>query len=84
MKTKNKEILKTINFLLDNNEQVFCGNQNYEVVRESNGKLLTVCSSNGFTCGLQNSELKDCGTSKWTIREHNLINFKMIHYSAFN
>lgn len=84
MNLSNKEILKTINFLLDNNETVFWSNQNYEVKRESNGKLIVVCTSNGFTSGLQNAELKECGTDKWTIREYNLKNFNCIHYTMFN
>ena len=74
----NQEILKTINFLLDNNEDVYWSNSNYNVIREKNGTLLVVCNKNGFTMGLQNSELKDCGTHKWAIRENNLINFKLI------
>jgi|TARA_R100000781_G_scaffold13581_2_gene11685 hypothetical protein len=84
MNSSNKEILKTINFLLDNNETVFWSNQNYEVKRETNGKLIVVCTSNGFTVGLQNCEIKDCGTDKWTIREYNLKNFNCIHYTMFN
>ena len=77
-KMTNQEILKTINFLLDNNEDVYWSNSNYNVIREKNGNLLVVCNKNGFTMGLQNSELKDCGTHKWAIRENNLINFKLI------
>ena len=57
---KNSDILKTINFLLNNN------------------KLIVICTENGFTMGLQNSELKDCGTHKWAIRENDLSNFKLI------
>tara|TARA_R110001583_G_scaffold41335_2_gene131609 strand:+ start:16407 stop:16640 length:234 start_codon:yes stop_codon:yes gene_type:complete len=74
----NQQIIKTINFLLDNKENVYWKSSLYDIVRESDGKLLVVCNSNGFTMGLQNSELKNCGTHKWAIRENNLLNFKLI------
>ena len=74
----NQEILKTIHFLLDNNENVYWKSSLYDVVREDNGNLLVVCNANGFTMGLHNSELKDCGTHKWAIRENDLYNFKLI------
>ena len=75
---KNSEILKTINFLLDNNENVYWKNSLYDVVRGTDGTLLVVCNENGYTTGLQNSDLKDCVTHKWAIRENNLFNFKLI------
>jgi len=78
-KTKNIEILKTINFLLNINEDVYWSNTNYNIVRESNGNLLVVCKLNGYTTGLQNSDLSECGTHKWTIRENDLYNFKHIN-----
>mgnify|MGYP003667141314 CR=1 FL=1 len=74
----NSEILKTINFLLDNNENVYWKSSLYDVVRDTDGTLLVVCNENGFTSGLGNCDLKDCGTHKWAIRENNLVNFKLI------
>jgi hypothetical protein len=75
----NQEILKTINFLLDNDENVYWKSSIYDVVRDSkNGELLVVCNQNGSTIGLSDSELKHCGTHKWAIRENGLYNFKLI------
>ena len=77
--TKNTEILKTINFLIDIKEEVYWSNTNYKIVRESNGNLLVVCKQNGFTSGLTNCDLSKCGTHKWAIRENDLFNFKHIN-----
>ncbi|QDP49649.1 MAG: hypothetical protein Unbinned4026contig1003_12 [Prokaryotic dsDNA virus sp.] len=74
----NKETLKTINYLLDINEDVYWKSSLYKVVRNTNNKLLVVCTKNGFTMSLQDTEIKDCGTHKWAIREHNLTNFNLI------
>ena len=41
---KNSEILKTINFLLDSNENVYWKNSLYDVVRGTDGTLLVVCN----------------------------------------
>tara|TARA_R110000744_G_scaffold275650_1_gene388485 strand:+ start:655 stop:888 length:234 start_codon:yes stop_codon:yes gene_type:complete len=75
---KNSDILKTINFLLNINEDVYWKSSLYKVVKDTNNKLIVICTENGFTMGLQNSELKDCGTHKWAIRENDLSNFKLI------
>jgi len=77
--TKNTEILKTINFLIDIKEEVYWSNTNYNIVRESNGNLLVVCKINGFTSGLTDCDLSECGTHKWAIRENDLFNFKHIN-----
>ena len=74
----NKNILKTINFLLNINEDVYWSNTNYQVKKDSDNKLIVVCTNNGYTTALTNCDLKDCGTHKWAIRENNLINFKLI------
>jgi hypothetical protein len=74
----NKNILKTINFLLNINEDVYWSNTNYQVKKDNDNKLIVVCTNNGYTTPLTNCDLKDCGTHKWAIRENNLINFKLI------
>ena len=74
----NKNILKTINFLLNINEDVYWSNTNYQVKKDSDNKLIVVCKNNGYITPLTNCDLKDCGTHKWAIRENNLINFKLI------
>ena len=77
--TKNTEILKTINFLLNINEDVYWSNSNYRVKKDTNNNLIVVCAINGYTTPLTNCDLKDCGTHKWAIRENDLYNFKHIN-----
>ena len=74
----NKNILKTINFLLNINEDVYWSNSNYQVKKDTNNNLIVVCTKNGYTTPLENSDLKDCGTHKWAIRENDLYDFKLI------
>jgi len=74
----NKNILKTINFLLNINEDVYWLNSNYQVKKDTNNNLIVVCTKNGYTTPLDKSDLKDCGTHKWAIRENDLYDFKLI------
>tara|TARA_R110002020_G_C15690142_1_gene719746 strand:+ start:183 stop:416 length:234 start_codon:yes stop_codon:yes gene_type:complete len=75
----NQEILKTINFLLSINEDVYWSNSNYKVKKDADKKLIVVCDINDYTTPLTNCDLKKCGTHKWAIRENDLYNFKMIN-----
>ena len=74
----NQEILNTINFLLNINEDVYWSNSNYQVKKDTNNELIVVCSINGYTTPLTNCDLKKCGTHKWAIRENSLYNFNLI------
>jgi len=74
----NQDILKTINFLLSINEDVYWSNSNYKVEKDTDNKLIVVCTINDYTTPLTNCDLKECGTHKWAIRENDLMNFKLI------
>jgi|TARA_R100000081_G_scaffold66100_1_gene34007 hypothetical protein len=82
----NKNILETINFLLNNNEDVYWSNSNYHVKKDSKtNKLIVVCIENGYTTPLEKEDIKDCGTHKWAIREYDLYDFKFIpHQTTIN
>mgnify|MGYP003624251191 CR=1 FL=1 len=67
-----------LNNLLDNNIEVYWRSKSYQVKREESGNLIVVCDDNGFTSGLTESELEDCGINKWDMREKGLTNFKLI------
>lgn len=81
----NKKTLSIINFLLNNNEDVYWAGDNYKVKKEKiTGKLLVVCTDNGYTTGLQFDELKECYTSKYAVREYGLWEFPILPQSYHN
>jgi|TARA_R100001440_G_scaffold75700_1_gene103654 hypothetical protein len=77
-----KEIdrLDDIKLLLDNNEFVAWESDMYELRYKSldNKKILVVCIENGYTTGLCQSDILQCYTDKWTIRENEYPQLKNI------
>jgi hypothetical protein len=67
-----------LNNLLDKNIEVYWNSGNYIVKRESNGNYIVVCTCNGYTSGLSEDELEECGINKWDARELGLTKFKVI------
>lgn len=81
----NKKTLSIINFLLDNNKEVFWATRWYRVKKEKNtGKLLVVCTENGYTTGLKKSDLDNCFADKWAVREYGLWQFPILPKASRN
>jgi len=75
----NKKTLSIINFLLDNNKEVYWASTWYRVKKEKNtGKLLVVCTENGYTTGLLKSDLDNCFADKWAVREFGILGFPIL------
>ena len=44
--------LKEIKKAVENGKTVFCGNENYHVIKDNIGQWLILCPSNGYCIGL--------------------------------
>tara|TARA_R110000803_G_scaffold175543_1_gene238080 strand:- start:184 stop:456 length:273 start_codon:yes stop_codon:yes gene_type:complete len=77
---KQQDRLDDIKLLLDNNEFVAWKNDLYQLTYNSANKneILVVCTENDYTTGLCESDILDCYTDKFTIRENEYPQIKNI------